>query len=50
MDWFDSDLSIFKGYCLSALKYAEENKYDVAVIDTAGRLHVDDELAGRLKT
>ena len=50
MDWFDSDLSsIFKRYCFIRIKYAEENKYDVAIIDTAGRLHVDDELMGQLE-
>ena len=50
MDWFDSDLSLSsKDIALSALKYAEENKYDVAIIDTAGRLHVDDELMGQLE-
>lgn len=26
----------------NGIKYAEENKYDVAIIDTAGRLHIDD--------
>lgn len=30
--------------CLNALKYAKENKYDYVLIDTAGRLHIDEEL------
>ena len=30
--------------CLNALKYASENKCDYVLIDTAGRLHIDEEL------
>lgn len=30
--------------CLNAFKYAKENKYDYVLIDTAGRLHIDEEL------
>lgn len=29
---------------LNAVQYAKENKFDYVIIDTAGRLHVDDEL------
>ena len=29
---------------LNAVEYAKENKFDYVIIDTAGRLHVDDEL------
>lgn len=30
--------------CENALKYAKENKFDYVLIDTAGRLHIDDDL------
>lgn len=33
----------------NALKYAQENHYDYIIIDTAGRLHIDDELMNELK-
>lgn len=50
MTWFDSDLSKHpKEIVNEALKYAKENAYDVAIFDTAGRLHVDDELMEQLK-
>lgn len=32
----------------NALKYAKENKYDYVLIDTAGRLHIDEELMDEL--
>ena len=32
----------------NAIKYAKENKYDYVLIDTAGRLHVDEELMNEL--
>ncbi len=32
----------------NAIKYAKENQYDYVLIDTAGRLHIDDELMGEL--
>lgn len=33
----------------NGLKYAKENGYDLVLIDTAGRLHVDDKLMDELK-
>ena len=33
----------------NALNYAKENKFDYVLIDTAGRLHIDDELMNELK-
>lgn len=33
----------------NALKYAKENGYDYVLIDTAGRLHIDEELMNELK-
>ena len=33
----------------NAIKYAKENKYDYVLIDTAGRLHIDDELMDELE-
>ena len=32
-----------------ALEYAQENKFDYIIIDTAGRLHIDEELMTELK-
>lgn len=32
----------------SAINYAKENKYDYVLIDTAGRLHIDDQLMDEL--
>ena len=44
-DVFDSDLRTHpKDIALNGLAFAKENGHDVAIIDTAGRLHVDDEL------
>ncbi len=33
----------------NALKYAEKKGYDVVIVDTAGRLHINDELMDELK-
>ena len=50
MDWFDSDLSTSPSQIVTqALKYADQENYDVAIFDTAGRLHVDDQLMDELK-
>ncbi|MBD3288204.1 signal recognition particle protein, partial [candidate division KSB1 bacterium] len=35
--------------CQSAIPYCKKNGYDVAIFDTAGRLHVDDELMQELQ-
>ena len=35
--------------CRQALKYAEKNFIDLVIVDTAGRLHVDDELMVELE-
>ncbi len=35
--------------CSRALKYAELNGFDTIILDTAGRLHIDNELMGELK-
>ena len=34
--------------CNNALSYAKENRYDYVLIDTAGRLHIDDDLMKEL--
>ena len=34
---------------LNAIKYAKENNFDYVLIDTAGRLHIDEELMNELK-
>ncbi len=50
MDYFDSDLSMHpKDIALAGIQAAKEQHKDVVIIDTAGRLHVDDELMGELK-
>ncbi len=50
MDWFDSDLSMHpKDIALAAMSEAKKLHKDVIIIDTAGRLHVDNELMGQLK-
>lgn len=50
MDWFDSDLSMHpKDIALAGIQAAREQHKDVVIIDTAGRLHVDDELMGQLR-
>ena len=35
--------------CKNAIEYAKENKYDYVLIDTAGRLHIDEELMDELE-
>lgn len=35
--------------CMAAVKYAEKNFIDLVILDTAGRLHVDDELMSELE-
>lgn len=37
------------GMCVHAVEEAKRNGYDVLIIDTAGRLHVDDEMMDELK-
>ena len=50
VDYFDSDLSKHPGVIAKeAMAFAKEKNKDVVIIDTAGRLHVDDELMGQLK-
>jgi len=35
--------------CKNAVNYAKENGYDLVILDTAGRLHIDNELMTELK-
>jgi len=35
--------------CLHAMEYARKNLFDTIIVDTAGRLHVDDEMMNELK-
>lgn len=50
MDYFDSDLGKHpKDIATDAIAFAKENNKDVIIIDTAGRLHVDEELMGQIK-
>jgi signal recognition particle subunit SRP54 len=50
VDCFDSDLNLHpKEIALLAIEEAKKLHKSVVIIDTAGRLHVDDELMGQLK-
>lgn len=50
MDYFDSDLSMHpKDIARAGIAAAREQHKDVVIIDTAGRLHVDDELMQQLR-
>ncbi len=50
VDCFDSDLSLHpKEIALKAIEEAKKLHKNVVIIDTAGRLHVDEELMGQLK-
>ncbi|RLA62360.1 MAG: signal recognition particle protein [Epsilonproteobacteria bacterium] len=50
VDCFDSDLSMLpKDIVIAGMAEAKRLKKDVVIIDTAGRLHVDEELMGQLK-
>ena len=50
MDYFDSDLSMHpKDIALAGIAEAKKLQKDVVIIDTAGRLHVDEELMGQIK-
>jgi signal recognition particle subunit SRP54 len=49
VDCYDSDLSLApRELVLRGLKYAEDNKYDVVIFDTAGRLNVSTELMNEI--
>jgi signal recognition particle subunit SRP54 len=50
VDCFDSDLNLHpKEIALLAIEEAKRRHKTVVIIDTAGRLHVDEELMGQLK-
>lgn len=50
VECFDSNLSLGPvKLAISAMEYARENKFDIVIVDTAGRLHVDNELMEELK-
>lgn len=50
VDYFDSDLSKHpKDIVKAAMDFARANHKDIVIIDTAGRLHVDEELMGQIK-
>lgn len=50
VDVFDSDLGMHpKAIALAAIEEAQKRHKSVVIIDTAGRLHVDEELMGQLK-
>lgn len=47
---YDEGTSKPEKTAVNALKYAEKKTYDVVIIDTAGRLHINEELMDELKT
>jgi signal recognition particle subunit SRP54 len=50
VECFDSDLSMHpKDIVKAAIDFANRSNKTILIIDTAGRLHVDDELMGQLK-
>jgi signal recognition particle subunit SRP54 len=50
VDCYDSDLSMHpRDLVLAAMEEAKKRHKNVVIIDTAGRLHVDEELMGQLK-
>lgn len=50
VDCFDSDLSLTpKEIALMAMEKAKLDRKQIVIFDTAGRLHVDEELMGQLK-
>lgn len=50
VDVFDSDLNMHpKDIALASIEEAKKRHKSVVIIDTAGRLHVDEELMGQLK-
>ena len=50
VDCYDSDLSLHpKDLVMNAMEYAQKLHKNVVIIDTAGRLHLDEELMGQLK-
>lgn len=46
---YDEGTSKPEKTAVNALKYAEKKTYDVVIIDTAGRLHINEELMDELK-
>ncbi len=50
MDYFDSDLSTHpKDIALAAIAHAKTLRKNIVLIDTAGRLHIDQELMGQIR-
>ena len=48
IDVYEEGKSNPRDIAVNAIKYAKENKYDYVLIDTAGRLHIDNELMQEL--
>ena len=50
VDYFDSDLAKHpKEIALESMKFAKDNGKNIVIIDTAGRLHIDQELMLQIK-
>ncbi len=50
IDVFFKEKASIKEIVESGMQYAKENNHDAILIDTAGRLHIDEKLMGELKT
>jgi len=45
---YSEDSKDVTAICVSALEFAKENKNDLIILDTAGRLHIDEEMMNEL--
>ena len=50
IDVFFKEQASIKEIVEAGMEYAKENNHDAILIDTAGRLHIDEKLMGELKT
>jgi signal recognition particle subunit SRP54 len=45
---YSEDSTDVAGICARSLEFAKENKFDLIILDTAGRLHIDEEMMSEL--
>lgn len=48
IDVYDEGIKDARDIVRNGLEYAKENKYEIVIIDTAGRLHIDEDMMGEL--
>lgn len=48
IDVYDEGIKDARVIVKNGLNYAKENKYEIVIIDTAGRLHIDEDMMGEL--